>query len=105
MTCSEFAYFDAVKRLLQLSVEIVNPKLVKVAKHNVRRTMRNEIQPVIKCLLVVFGKFFSARLHFNQHAPRPDKICKLYARTRKTDSILKCRTFWKRIGVVVKSLE
>jgi len=88
MAGGEFAHFDAVERLVQLRVEIVNPKLGEVAKHNVRRAMRNEIEPVIECLLVVLGKFFAARFHFNQYATRPDEIGKLGFLAGKADAIL-----------------
>ena len=67
--------------------------------------MRHEVKPVIECLLVMLGKFFAARFHFNQHAPRPDEIGELGFIAGKTDAILKARPFRQRVGVVAESFE
>ncbi len=95
----------AVKRLVQLRVEIVNPEFVEVAKHDVRRAMRDEIEPVIEGLLVVTGKFLAARLHFNQHAAWPDEIGEFCSVAGKADAIFERGAFRQGIGVVIEGFE
>ena len=105
MACGKFADFESFQRLLQLRVEIVNPKLVEIAQHDVGRAVRDEVEPVIEGLLVVPGKFFAARLHFDQHAARPDEIGEFGAVAGKADAIFKGAAFGQRVGVVVEGFE
>ena len=96
---------DFLHRLLQLRVEIVNPQLVKVAQHDVGRTMRHEVEPVVKRLLIVLGKFLAARFHFHEHAPRPDEIRILGFLARKAHAIFKSGTGGQRLSVVTEDIE
>ena len=105
MAGGKFAQFEAIQWLVQLRVEIVNPKLVEVAQHDVGRAVRHEIEPVVERLLVVPGKFFAARLHLNQHPARPDEIGELGALAGKPDAIFKGGIFGQRVGIVVERFE
>ena len=96
---------NAIQRLVQLGVEIVNPKFVEVAQHDVRRAVRDEVEPVIEGLLVVFGEFFAARFHFDQHAARPDEIGEFGVLAGKADAIFERGTFRQGVGVVVEGFE
>jgi hypothetical protein len=51
------------------------------------------------------GKLFAARLHFNQHAARPDEVGILGFIAGKPDTILKARAFRQHVRVVVEGFE
>ena len=65
---------EAVHRLVELGVEVVDPELVEVAEHDVGRAVGDEVEPVVEGLLVVLGELDAARLHLDEHAARPDEV-------------------------------
>src|SRR5207244_11714658 len=75
---------DAIDGVEQLRIEIVDPELIEVAENDIRRSLRNDMGPVIERLVVVLLQIFAARLHFDQHAIWPEKIGELLS------------TFWPR---------
>src|ERR1035438_4807476 len=78
---------DAVNRLMELDVEVVNPELVEVAEDDVGRAVGDEVEPVIEGLLVVFGELDAAGLHFDETAARPDEVGKPGAFAREADAV------------------
>jgi hypothetical protein len=105
MAGGEFADFEAVNRFVKLRVEIVNPEFIEIAKHHVGRAMRNKVEPIIKCLLVMFGELGSAGFHFDEHATGPNEVGKLGAVAGETDAIFEGATFGKGVGVVAEGFE
>jgi len=53
MACQEVFDPEAIHWFVELGVEVVDPEFVEIAKNDIGRTMRDEVQPVVKCLLVV----------------------------------------------------
>ncbi len=105
MASRKFADFETINRLVKLRIKIVNPQLIEITENNVRRAMRDEIQPVIECLLVVLRELCPARFHFDEDAARPYKVRVLGAVAGKTDAILKSAILRKRVGVVAEGFE
>src|SRR5581483_3725957 len=68
----DFRELDAIDRIKELRIEIVNPELVEIAEDDERRPFRNNVRPVIESLVVMLLKIFAARLHFDEHAVRPE---------------------------------
>ena len=68
---------DAIDRIEELRVKIVDPELVEVAEDHEWRTLWNNVRPVIERLIVVSLEFLAARFHFDKHAIRPEKIGEL----------------------------
>ena len=59
---------------VEVGVEIVNAELVKVAKHDVARTIGNKACPVIESLAVVLLQVRAALFHFDEHDGFPNVI-------------------------------
>jgi hypothetical protein len=93
---------DTVNRLLELGVEVVNPKLVEVAEHDVGRAVGDEVEPVVEGLLVVFGEFDAAGLHFDEAAARPDEVGELSTLAREVDAVFEGGTLRQGVGVVAE---
>ena len=105
MAGGKFADFEAVHRLVKLGVEIVNPEFIEIAKHNVGRAMRHEVEPVIEGLLIMLGELGPARFHFDEDAARPDKVGIFGAVAGKADAIFESGVFRKGVGVVAEGFE
>ena len=67
--------------------------------------MRNEVEPVLKGLLVVLRELGPARFHFDEDAARPDQVGILGAVAGKTDAILEGAAFGEGVGVVAEGFE
>ena len=65
---------EAVHGLVEPGVKVVDPELVEVAEHDVGRAVGDEVEPIVEDLLLVFGELDPARLHLDEHAPRPDEV-------------------------------
>ena len=105
MAFGQFAHFEAIDGLIELRVEIVNPEFVKIAKYDVGRAVRDEVDPVIEGLLVVLGEFRTARLHFDQGAARQDEIGEFGALAGEADAVFEGGAFGERIRVVAERFE
>jgi hypothetical protein len=68
---------NAVKRLVKLLIEIVNPELFEVAQDNVPWPIWDGSNPIIECLLVVKREILSRAFHFKQEPGLPDEVNKL----------------------------
>jgi hypothetical protein len=93
---------DAVNRLLKLGVEVVNPELVEVAEHDIRRAVRDEVKPVVERLLVMLGELDPARLHFDEGAARPDEVGEFSVLAREADAVFEGGTLGQGVGVVAE---
>ena len=96
---------DAVHRLLELRVEVVNPELVEVAEHDVGRAVGDEVEPVIEGLLVVLGELDAARLHLDEGAARPDEVGEFGALAGEADAVFEGGAFRQGVGVVAEGCE
>jgi hypothetical protein len=64
-----------VNGIVELSVEVINPELIEVAKNHVLGAIRNESHPIFFCLAVMFLEVCPALLQFNNDPRFPNKIC------------------------------
>ena len=64
--------------------------------------MRNEVEPVIEGLLVVFGELDAAGLHFDEAAARPDEVGEFGALAREADAVFEGGAFGQGVGVMAE---
>jgi hypothetical protein len=59
---------DPVDGLFELAIEVVDPELVEVAKHDIGRPIGNEVDPVLEGLPIILREVPPSFLHLNQDA-------------------------------------
>jgi hypothetical protein len=65
---------DAVQRLVELEVEIVDPELVEIAQYDVLRAVGDKVEPVVEGLPIVALQFLALLLHLQQEARPPEQV-------------------------------
>jgi len=92
MPLDEFADLDSVHRLVEMSVEIVNPELVEVTKGDEWRSVGNQVEPVVESFLVPRGELHAARLHLDETAAGPEEVGVFGSLAWEPDVILEAGT-------------
>jgi hypothetical protein len=59
---------------VDLSIEVVHPKLIEVAQHDVAGPIGHRPLPVVKGLGIVLRQIRAALFHFDQHAGLPHQV-------------------------------
>ena len=65
---------DAVDRLVELAVEVVDPELVEVAEDDVRGPVGDQVNPVLERLAVVARQVAAGLLHLDEHPRLPLQV-------------------------------
>jgi hypothetical protein len=79
---AEIAQKDALDRIEELLVEIIDPELVKVAEDHVARAIGDDELPVFERLVVVLLQLCAARFHLDERALGPEQIGEFLAAAR-----------------------